>query len=131
MITAHGASDVRRKQWSVAGHAVADATCPLVRHAHSQLAHLVRDGFFPVVIGQPGHVEVRGLTEDFAGAVVISDSADIAQIPPTPRIGIISQTTQPIERVKQLVAAIRDQRPEAEVRFADTVCKPTKDRKRI
>lgn len=128
LITAHGASDVRRKQWSIAGHAVADATCPLVRHAHSQLAHLVKNGFLPVVIGQPGHVEVRGLTEDFTGAVVIAGFQDIAQIPTTPRIGIISQTTQPIDRVRQLVAEIRRQRPKAEVRFADTVCKPTKDR---
>jgi 4-hydroxy-3-methylbut-2-enyl diphosphate reductase len=130
LITAHGASDVRRKQWSAAGHAVADATCPLVRHAHGQLACLVKGGFFPVVIGQPGHVEVRGLTEDFSGAVVIKDVEDIAQIPPAPRIGIISQTTQPIERVRELVAEIRRQRSAAEVRFVDTVCKPTKDRQK-
>ena len=44
------------------------------------------------------------------------------------RYGIISQTTQPIERVRSLVAAIRRARPAAEVRFVDTVCKPTKDR---
>ena len=29
---------------------------------------------FSVVIGQPGHVEVRGLTEDFPDAMVISES---------------------------------------------------------
>src|SRR6266446_1665011 len=32
MITAHGASDVRRKEWRAAGYTVADGTCPLVRH---------------------------------------------------------------------------------------------------
>src|SRR6478609_8448233 len=37
MITAHGASDVRRKEWREAGFGVADGTCPLVRHAHEQL----------------------------------------------------------------------------------------------
>lgn len=128
MITAHGASDVRRKEWSEAGYKVADGTCPLVRHAHRQLRDLVASGFFPVVIGQAGHVEVLGLTEDFPDAVVIGHLADIAGLPRAKRYGIISQTTQSIERVHELVAEIRRTSPGAEIRFADTVCKPTKDR---
>jgi 4-hydroxy-3-methylbut-2-enyl diphosphate reductase len=128
MITAHGVSDRKRAQWQTAGLQVADGTCPLVRHAHAQLRSLVMAGYFPVVIGQAGHVEVRGLTEDFPGAVVLSEMADLVRLPDAPRYGIISQTTQPIDRVRGLVAEIRRARPEAEVRFADTVCKPTKDR---
>ncbi len=128
MITAHGASDRKRSEWSAAGYEVADGTCPLVRHAHTRLRALVAAGFFPVVIGQTGHVEVRGLTEDFPGAIVISDACDILQLPAAPRYGVIAQTTQPIDRVQRLVAEIRRARPEAEVLFADTVCKPTKDR---
>src|SRR5712691_2022439 len=81
MITAHGASDVRRKQWHAAGYKVADGTCPLVRHAHAQLRDLVVAGYFPVVIGFAGHVEVRGLAEDFPGAVVIGDASEIAKLP--------------------------------------------------
>ncbi len=91
-------------------------------------AALVSAGYFPVVIGQAGHVEVRGLTEDFPGAIVIGETADIAQLPEKARYGVVSQTTQPIERVRTLVAEIRRAHPRAEVRFADTVCKPTKDR---
>ncbi|MBA2434628.1 MAG: 4-hydroxy-3-methylbut-2-enyl diphosphate reductase [Chthoniobacterales bacterium] len=128
MITAHGASDARRKHWRAAGYAVADGTCPLVRHAHTRLQALVAAGYFPVVIGQPGHVEVRGLTEDFSEAVVLGEMEEIAELPSHARYGVVSQTTQPIERVRRFVDAIRRARPEAEVRFADTVCKPTKDR---
>jgi 4-hydroxy-3-methylbut-2-en-1-yl diphosphate reductase len=128
MITAHGASDARREAWRGAGFKVADGTCPLVRHAHNQLRALVAAGYFPVVIGQPGHVEVRGLTEDFAGAAVIIEAADIARLPRANRLGIIAQTTQPIDRVRELVEGIRRKFPAAEVRFVDTVCKPTKDR---
>ena len=54
MITAHGASDAKREAWRRAGFAVADAACPLVRNAHEKLRALVRQGYFPVVIGQPG-----------------------------------------------------------------------------
>jgi 4-hydroxy-3-methylbut-2-enyl diphosphate reductase len=128
MITAHGTSDKQRETLNKRGLEVADGTCPLVRYAHDQLKLLVRDGYFPVVIGLADHVEVRGLVGDFADACVINEVADIGKLPPRPRYGIISQTTQPIDRVRTLVAKIARAHPKAEIRFADTVCKPTKDR---
>jgi 4-hydroxy-3-methylbut-2-enyl diphosphate reductase len=129
MITAHGASDLARQGWERAGFIVADGTCPLVRHAHQQLRLLVQRGYFPVVIGKRGHVEVRGLVGDFPHAVVIETPADFAEIPePETRLGVISQTTQPIERVHEMIDALRDARPGAEVKFCDTVCQPTKNR---
>lgn len=129
MITAHGASDLKKRAWRDAGYAVADGTCPLVRRAHEQLCRLFRSGWFPVVIGQRGHVEVRGLIGDFPTAVVLESEADIAQLPESERrFGVISQTTQLIARVHALVAALRKARPAAEVKFCDTVCQPTKNR---
>jgi 4-hydroxy-3-methylbut-2-en-1-yl diphosphate reductase len=127
VITAHGASDHDRAAWA-AGHQVTDTTCPLVRKAHSALATLVKQGCTPVVIGQALHVEVRGLTGDFPDAIVIETEADIPRIPAAARIGIVSQTTQPIQKVRALVDAVRAARPGAEIVFRDTVCQPTKDR---
>lgn len=96
MITAHGTSDAQRANWEASGLQLADGTCPLVRHAHTQLKHLVRRGYFPVVIGKRDHVEVRGLVGDFPDSVVISDDADVASLPTRERYGVISQTTQRI-----------------------------------
>ena len=45
-----------------------------------------------------------------------------------PRIGVAAQTTQSIEKVRRLVELIRRRFPQSEVRFVDTVCKPTKQR---
>lgn len=128
MITAHGASDLQRRKWNAAGYDVADATCPLVRNAHEKLKQLVAAGYFPVVIGKAGHVEVRGLTEDFENAFVLDQVEQLKELPAHPRFGVISQTTQPIDHVRQLVEAIRTRYPDAEVLFVDTVCRPTKDR---
>jgi 4-hydroxy-3-methylbut-2-enyl diphosphate reductase len=128
MITAHGASDAKRNSWRAAGFDLVDGTCPLVRSAHDQLKQLVAAGYFPVVIGQAGHVEVRGLTEDFPEAVVIEKIADVDGLPQRARYGVISQTTQPIEHAWSLVAAMRKRNPSAEVCFVDTICKPTKNR---
>jgi 4-hydroxy-3-methylbut-2-enyl diphosphate reductase len=128
VITAHGAADLHRRAWADAGYRITDTTCPLVRKAHSALALLVAKGYAPVVIGKKGHVEVRGLTGDFPGAVVIETEADLEDLPVAARIGVVAQTTQPLARVQNFVAQIKACRPGSEVRFIDTVCQPTKER---
>ncbi|MDQ3623310.1 MAG: 4-hydroxy-3-methylbut-2-enyl diphosphate reductase [Verrucomicrobiota bacterium] len=128
MITAHGASDAMRHAWRRAGFGVADGTCPLVHHAHDQLKGLVQLGYFPVVIGKRNHVEVAGLIGDFPEAHVIESTLDLAALPARERYGVISQTTQPIDKVHALVTALRAARPGCEVCFRDTVCQPTKNR---
>lgn len=128
MITAHGASDAKRNEWRAGGFDVADGTCPLVRQAHEQLRKLVAAGFFPVVVGKRGHVEVEGLIGDFPEAIVVGLPEDVSGLPQRVRYGIIAQTTQPIEFVRAIVELVRRSYPNSEVRFIDTVCKPTKDR---
>ena len=128
MITAHGASDRDRAAWQAAGHRVTDTTCPLVHRAHQALATLVAAGCQPVVIGQRGHVEVRGLIGDFPHATVVESEEDLSGLPAAGKYGVVSQTTQPIEKVRRIVAALRAHCAGAEVIFKDTVCQPTKDR---
>jgi 4-hydroxy-3-methylbut-2-en-1-yl diphosphate reductase len=128
VITAHGAADRDRAAWRAAGHAVADTTCPLVRKAHTALATLVAAGYHPIIIGQAQHVEVRGLAGDFPQAEILLEETQVSALTPHVKLGIVSQTTQPIAKVQHLVACIRAQFPLAEVVFRDTVCQPTKDR---
>lgn len=128
LITAHGASQRRLAEVRLRGHEIVDASCPLVRHAHEELAALVRAGFHPVVIGKRGHVEVQGLTEDFAECDIVLSEAEIDMLTPRPRFGVVAQTTQPIARVCSLVEHLQRRFPESEVKFRDTVCRPTKQR---
>jgi 4-hydroxy-3-methylbut-2-en-1-yl diphosphate reductase len=126
LITAHGASQQRLAAARATGREVVETTCPLVHAAHQALNRLVREGFHPVVIGQRGHVEVRGMTEDFAECDVILSEGDIAAMQRRAKFGVVSQTTQPVERVRHLVACLRQRFPDSEIRFRDTVCQPTK-----
>lgn len=128
MITAHGASQRTVQNVRAAGHQVTEATCPLVHYAHRAVAALVRDGFHPVIIGKRDHVEVRGMTGDLDEYDVVLTEEDVHALRERPRFGVAAQTTQPIDRVRSLVALIRQRFPNAEVRFADTVCHPTKQR---
>lgn len=129
MVTAHGASERRLAETRMRGLDVIEATCPLVTLAHRRLAKLVRDGFHPVIIGRRGHVEVLGLTEDLNSFDVLLSPDDVAGLQYYPCFGVIAQTTQPIERVRTLVALIGERFPNSEVRFVDTVCQPTKQRR--
>jgi 4-hydroxy-3-methylbut-2-en-1-yl diphosphate reductase len=126
MITAHGVSRKRLTSLAEAGHQIIEATCPLVRVAHRALEELIANGYFPVVVGQPDHVEVKGLTEDLQEYAVILSADDVLQLSERSRFGVISQTTQPVSRVQQLVQCMRLRFPASEIRLIDTVCQPTK-----
>jgi 4-hydroxy-3-methylbut-2-enyl diphosphate reductase len=128
MVTAHGASARKIGETRQRGLNVLEATCPLVHLAHHSLARLVAEGLHPVIIGQRDHVEVRGMTEDLGQFDVVLSEEDVAGLRERAGFGVIAQTTQPIERVRQLAQRLRDRFPKSEVRFVDTVCQPTKQR---
>jgi 4-hydroxy-3-methylbut-2-enyl diphosphate reductase len=130
MVTAHGASERTLASTRAVGLRVVEATCPLVHVAHRAVAALAREGYHVVIVGKRDHVEVRGLTGDLDRGrfdVVLEDD-DVLALEEHPRIGVAAQTTQTVEKVRHLVDLIRRRFPQSEVRFVDTVCKPTKQR---
>jgi 4-hydroxy-3-methylbut-2-enyl diphosphate reductase len=128
LLTAHGTPQQVKLRLRDEGHQVHDAACPLVKRVHLALVKLVSEGRHPVIVGQEDHVEVRGLTGDLKEYTVVLREADIEKLAGKPRLGVVAQTTQPLERVEALVESIRQRFPEADVAFIDTVCQPTKDR---
>lgn len=127
MITAHGVADKVKERLTQKGHIVMDASCPLVMKVHRTIKKLVKEGYFPAVIGQKNHVEVRGIVGDIDDYYVLNSVDEIAPLSSYQRVGIVSQTTQQLPHVKEIVKAIEGQGHE-EVKFVDTVCVPTKKR---
>jgi 4-hydroxy-3-methylbut-2-enyl diphosphate reductase len=134
LLTAHGTADRVKLRLREEGKEVHDATCPLVTRVHLAVRRLVEEGRHPVVIGQPNHVEVRGLVGDLDDYTIIQNESDLSRLDdrlqqdPHARLGVVAQTTHPLECVLELVEALNRRFPEADVRFLDTVCQPTKDR---
>jgi 4-hydroxy-3-methylbut-2-enyl diphosphate reductase len=128
MVTAHGTSERSLARTRALGLTVVEATCPLVQVAHRAVMSLARDGYHVVIVGQRDHVEVRGLTGDLDRFDVVLDEADVLALDAHPRIGVAAQTTQAVEKVRRIVDRIRTRFPASDVRFIDTVCKPTKQR---
>ena len=130
MITAHGAAEKTKQRLNDAGFIVYDASCPLVMRVHQTIKLLVSKGFFPVVIGQKDHVEVKGIVGDLDDHLVINNEEDFSKIEKSGnrKLGIVTQTTQQRDKVEALVQEIRDLDYVDEVSFVNTICQPTHDR---
>jgi 4-hydroxy-3-methylbut-2-enyl diphosphate reductase len=130
MITAHGAAEKMKKKLTDAGLVVFDASCPLVMRVHSTIKSMVDKNYFPVVIGQEDHVEVKGIVGDLDNYVVVGSEDDLEKLRATGKrkFGIVSQTTQQVEKVEQIVGKIRKMDCVDDVAFVNTICQPTRDR---
>jgi 4-hydroxy-3-methylbut-2-enyl diphosphate reductase len=130
MVTAHGAADMVKEKVVDAGFKLFDATCPLVQHVHRTIKRMVTKGFFPIVIGEQKHVEVKGIVGDLDEYLVIKAASDIDLLAPEKRarLGIVSQTTQNYNNVNKIANEIQAREDVKEVKFFNTVCKPTRER---
>ena len=126
LITAHGISDRERARLESAGKTLLDTTCPLVARAHDAAQKLQREGYHVLVIGRRGHVEVQGIIEDLSDFDVIQAAHEVKRYP-SRRLGLMCQTTTPARLVQAIRDAVARHNPDAEIRFIDTVCHPTKD----
>jgi 4-hydroxy-3-methylbut-2-enyl diphosphate reductase len=129
LITAHGVSQRERARLLVAGKRLIDTTCPLVEYVHEAALDLQRDGYFVIVIGKRSHVEVQGIIGDLDHYDVVQNPAE-AKTYDAPKLGIVCQSTTQIGDARAIREAIEAANPGKEIRFIDTICKPTKERQR-
>lgn len=127
VLTAHGVSDKERLALQKAGKILTDTTCPLVRRVHELAKAFSSRGYFVVVIGRKDHVEVKGLTGDLERFAVVETVEDV-RIFEADRIAILCQTTTPPALLDQLFQKIARKNFGKEIRFVDTICRPTRER---
>ena len=142
LVTAHGISDRAHHRLISLGKSIIDTTCPLVRRVHDAAQRLQRTGHFIVVIGNPAHVEVRGIVEDLGTPFQtispqppeICAQYAIVQTPHDvqnylhPQIGVVMQTTIAQCEAAHIIERIRQVNVNAQIHVEDTICQPTKDR---
>ncbi len=125
LITAHGISQRERQRLQAAGKKLLDTTCPLVLRAHQAARQLQGDGYFVLLVGRRGHVEVQGIVEDLQQFEVLEGPQEVGTYP-SRKLGLLCQTTMPERLVAAVRQAVADRNPHADIRFIDTVCQPTK-----
>jgi len=93
VITAHGLDlptldDMRRR-----GFDLVDTTCPLVTRIYSEGTKLEEKGLRIVILGDPSHVEVKGIASRMKDPIIVYKAEDVAQVPEGSRVGVICQST--------------------------------------
>ena len=103
---------------------IIDATCPLVRDIHDEIKELESDGRKIIIIGDHGHDEVVGIASQVKDPVVVATTEEAKNLRKTKRAGIVSQSTQTIENVQEIVNILMSK--VVDLRFINTICFPTK-----
>lgn len=124
VLSAHGVDPAVEAEARARGLQVIDATCPFVRRAHRHIRTLAERGYAVVILGDPGHREVGGLAARAGGrAHIVTSAADAQALPVQKRYGLVVQTTQRSETLRQVAGALAERC--AELRVFNTICEAT------
>ena len=126
----HGVGPMVYQEAEAKGLTILDATCPNVRFAQKKAAEVAAAGYFPIIVGEKNHPEVKSILK-WAGknAIVVEYIEDISSIPQKERYGVIIQTTFELQKFEKILAAMRLQRP-GEYRIERTICTATSQRQK-
>ena len=129
VVSAHGTAPIVLRQARERGLHVLDTTCPFVTKVHRSAKMLVQQGYQVLLVGDPGHTEVKGVIaaiQEIGGSIVLVSSPDqIATITLAKKVGIVSQTTQRGENFARIVAEVC--KIVSDVRALNTVCNATEE----
>ncbi len=130
ILQSHGSSRRRHRELEERGLEHVDATCPMVRIIHDRIREVEAQGRTPVVIGQFGHEEVRGIVGQVARALVVKSPDEVTPelFAGVGRAGVVAQSTFIEAEARGIVERIRALVPD--VVYHDTICQPTKTRQR-
>lgn len=103
---------------------IVDATCPLVRDIHDEIKALEADGRKIIIIGDHGHDEVVGIASQVKDPIIVATADEATQLRKTKRAGVVSQSTQTIENVQDIINILMSK--VVDLRFINTICFPTK-----
>jgi len=128
VFSAHGVPPSVRDYASAHRLKVVDTTCPFVEGVHRAARDFARRGLPVVIVGDPGHVEAKGIAgevEDAGGRVFFAPDAPAASGGVRPKVGVVVQTTMNCDDVDRIVGELGRR---CDVEVAATVCRATKER---
>lgn len=124
VVRSHGITSDEMRQITEQQLDIIDATCPFVTKAQEYAAQLSEDGYLLVLVGEADHPEVQGICSYAKGkAVIISSVDEVEALPSHNKIGIVAQTTQPLENLQEITSACLAKAKE--LRVYNTICDAT------
>ncbi|MCX5710265.1 MAG: 4-hydroxy-3-methylbut-2-enyl diphosphate reductase [Candidatus Omnitrophica bacterium] len=127
LIRAHGTSLKTLRKAKQLGYDIIDATCPMVKDIHKIARKLEDSGYKMIVIGDKLHDEVLGIIGQLKSKALVIDThrnLPLARIKKIRKAAIVVQSTQNMENVLRIVAALKKIIPK--LKFCNTICRPTR-----
>ncbi len=127
VIRSHGVGAQVLEDIEAKGLKMVDATCPFVKKAQQLANQLQEEGYKVVVVGDKSHPEVTGIvgwTRD--QALVLENAEEAKGVTRYNKIGILAQTTQPVENFLAVVRELAGRCQE--LRVFNTICHATGER---
>ena len=131
IIRAHGVARDVYERIAERGLTCVDATCPFVKRIHGIVERESREGKQIVVVGNPGHPEVEGITGWCTTPAVVLETVEEAEkfVPEKDKeICIVSQTTFNYNKFHNIVEILK--KKVYNVSVANTICNATEERQR-
>jgi len=125
IVRSHGITSEEMEKIHESNLTIVDATCPFVKKAQEYAARLSDEGYTVVIVGEMEHPEVQGIVS-YAGEAlvhVVVDAKQASALPRMKKVGIVAQTTQLYENLKDImdVCLAKSQ----ELRIYNTICDAT------
>ena len=133
VLSAHGVSQVVRKDAASISATVYDATCPLVTKVHKEVARRQKQNHQVILIGHNGHPEVEGTlgqSNDSKKITLVETAADIKNLNFSENIDIsyTTQTTLSVDDTKQIVGLLKAKFPQIQSPKKSDICYATQNR---
>lgn len=131
VFSAHGVSKAVRKEADERGFRVFDATCPLVKKVHIEVAKRRNEGFDVIMIGHDGHPEVEGtMGQSEQGMHLVETEEDVARlsVPAAAKLTYVSQTTLSVDDCQKVIGALKRKFPQIVGPKQDDICYATQNR---
>jgi small subunit ribosomal protein S1 len=105
VVRSHGIAPEVVEEIKTKGGEILDATCPFVKRAQLVAKNFYEDDFDVVICGDPSHAEVIGINAWAKNsAKVVSDASEVKDLKFKKTVGVLSQTTQKMELLKETVS---------------------------
>jgi 4-hydroxy-3-methylbut-2-enyl diphosphate reductase len=131
VFAAHGVAPSVRDEATAGGHAVVDATCPLLTKVHAEVRRYAARDTTIFLIGHADHEEVVGTVgEAPEDVVVVADPAAAALVQPRDpsRVAYVTQTTLATDEAEQIIDVLRGRFPALRGPDRDDICYATTNR---
>ncbi|MCI4626732.1 MAG: 4-hydroxy-3-methylbut-2-enyl diphosphate reductase [Candidatus Magnetoovum sp. WYHC-5] len=130
IIRTHGIPVAMYERLDATGVEIIDATCPFVKKAQEYAKLLRNEGYQVIILGDKDHPEVKSIMS-FVGddVIVVKNGENPRDINPNNmrkldnKVGIVVQTTQPLDALRRLLNVVVEKAKELKV--YNTICNST------